>query len=156
MTGRVEKRLMNIGINLPPATKPVANYLPFTIAGNLIFISGQVPVMHNKPQFLGQLGKNITTEEGYQAARLCGINIIAQAKVACGDNLDRIKRVAKLGGFVNSSTDFMDQPTVINGASDLMVEVFGEHIGQHARFAVSAPALPLGVSVEIDAIIEFE
>lgn len=156
MMGRVEDRLIKNGINLPSATKPIANYLPFIISNNLIFISGQVPVIHDKPQFLGQLGKDITVEEGYQAARLCGINIIAQAKIACGGNLDRIKRVVKLGGFVNSSTDFVDQSKVINGASDLMVEVFGKDIGQHARFAVSAPALPLGVSVEIDGTIEFQ
>tara|TARA_B100000686_G_C16748660_1_gene951072 strand:- start:536 stop:1006 length:471 start_codon:yes stop_codon:yes gene_type:complete len=155
MTGRIKDRLTKIGIKLPPAAKPVANYLPFIISDNLIFISGQVPIIDGKPQFLGQLGENITIEEGYQAARLCGINIIAQTNAACEGNLDRVKRVTKLGGFVNSSNDFMDQPKVINGASDLMVEVFGHDIGQHARFAVSAPALPLGVSVEIDAIIEF-
>ena len=156
MTKHIENRLTKLGIHLPHPAAPAANYAPFIVSGNLIFISGQIPVLNGEVKFLGRLGESMTIDEGYQAARLCGINIIAQASVACKSDLDRIKRVVKLGGFVNSTNKFTEQPKVINGASDLMIEVFGEDIGQHARFAVSAPSLPFGVSVEIDAIIEFE
>ena len=156
MIGHVEDRLNKLGINLPHPSAPAANYTPFIVSSNLIFISGQIPVLNGEVKFLGRLGEFLTIDEGYQAARLCGINIIAQTSVACKGDLDRIKRVVKLGGFVNSTEKFTEQPKVVNGASDLMIEVFGENIGQHARFAVSAPSLPLGVSVEIDAIIEFE
>ena len=156
MTEYVKDSLNRLGIDLPRPAVPAANYVPFIISSNLIFISGQIPVLNGEVKFLGRLGEFVTIDEGYQAARLCGINIIAQASVACKSDLDRIKRVVKLGGFVNSTNNFTEQPKVINGASDLVIEVFGEKIGQHARFAVSAPSLPLGVSVEIDAIIEFE
>ena len=156
MTGRVEDRLAKLEIDLPPPAAPAANYTPFIVSSNLIFISGQIPLLNGEVKFLGRLGESMTIDEGYQAARLCGINIIAQASVACKSDLERIKRIVKLGGFVNSTNKFTEQPKVINGASDLMIEVFGEDIGQHARFAVSAPSLPLDVSVEIDAIIEFE
>ena len=156
MTELVEDRLTKLGIDLPYPAAPAANYAPFIVSSNLIFISGQIPVLNGEVKFLGRLGEFMTIDEGYQAARLCGINIIAQASVACKSDLNRIKRVIKLGGFVNSTNKFTEQPKVINGASDLMIEIFGQDIGQHARFAVSAPSLPLGVSVEIDAIIEIE
>ena len=156
MTEHIEDRLTRLEINLSHPAAPAANYAPFIVSGNLIFISGQIPVLNGEVKFTGRLGESMTLDEGYQAARLCGINIIAQASVACESDLDRIKRIVKLGGFVNSSNQFTEQPKVINGASDLMIEVFGKDIGQHSRFAVSAPSLPFGVSVEIDAIIEFE
>ncbi len=153
MAGTIEKRLAELGIELPEAAAPAANYVPFAITGNQVFIAGQVTVWNGEFRHLGRLGENIDIDEGYRAARLCGLNIIAQVKAACGGDLDRVARCVKLGGFVNSTPDFTDQPKVVNGASDLMAEVFGDK-GQHARFAVGAPALPLGVSVEVDAVFE--
>jgi len=152
MTGKVDARLAELGLTLPTPVAPVANYVPFTIVGNLLFISGQVST---GPDGLikGTLGQDLSIEAGYAAAKLCAINLIAQAKAALGD-LDRVTRVAKLGAFVACAAGFTDQPKVVNGASDLMVEVFGE-AGRHARSAVGTNALPLGVAVEIDAIIEF-
>jgi enamine deaminase RidA (YjgF/YER057c/UK114 family) len=123
------------------------------VSGNLIFVAGQIPVLNGEIKYKGRLGDGMSIEDGYQAARLCGLNIIAQAGAAAGD-LDRIKRIVKLVGFVGCTADFTDHPKVINGASDLMVEVFGEPAGQHARVAVGAPSLPLGVAVEVDAVIE--
>ncbi|MEE8274871.1 MAG: RidA family protein, partial [Alphaproteobacteria bacterium] len=121
--------------------------------GNLLFVSGQVTVWNGEFKFVGRLGADYDAEAGYQAARLCGLNIIAQVKAACGGDLDRVVRCVKLGGFVNSTADFTDQPKVVNGTSDLMVEVFGDK-GRHARFAVGVPTLPLGVAVEVDAVFE--
>jgi enamine deaminase RidA (YjgF/YER057c/UK114 family) len=122
-------------------------------AGNLVFISGQVPIKDGKFQYQGKLGDGMSLEDAQAAARLCAINIVAQAKAACGGDLDRVKRVVKLTGFVNSTGDFTDQPKVVNGASDLMVEVFGDK-GKHARAAVSAASLPAGVAVEVEAVVE--
>ncbi|MDD9877804.1 MAG: RidA family protein [Magnetovibrio sp.] len=154
MAGTVEPRLTELGLELPDAAAPAANYVPYTVSGNLVFISGQITVLNGELQYLGRLGANLGVDDGYQAARLCGLNLIAQLRAACGGDLDRVKQVVRLGGFVNSMPEFTDQPKVINGASDLMVEVFGEPAGQHARFAVSAPSLPLGVSVEVDGTFE--
>ncbi len=153
MAGKIDARLKELGIEIPDAAVPVANYVGSVVAGNLCFISGQVTLDGSDLKFVGKLGADISVEDGYQAARLCAINVIAQLKAACGGDLDRVKRVLKLTGFVNSTPDFKDQPKVINGASDLMVEVFGE-AGKHARAAVSAAALPLGVAVEVEAIAE--
>ena len=146
-----ETRLTELSISLPAPMKAVANYVPFVITGNQLFVSGQVS---NGPDglVLGRLGEDMTLEAGQAAARLCGINLIAQCQAALGD-LSRIARVVKLGGFVNAHQDFTDIPQVINGCSDLMVDVFGE-AGRHARSAVSCPVLPLGVAVEIDGIFE--
>jgi enamine deaminase RidA (YjgF/YER057c/UK114 family) len=146
-----ESRLAELGISLPAPMAAVANYVPFVISGNQLFISGQVSA---GPDGLvkGRLGQDMTLIEGQAAARLCGINLITQCKAALGD-LSRLKRVVKLGGFVNAHGDFTDIPQVINGCSDLMVEVFGD-AGRHARSAVSCPVLPLGVAVEIDGIFE--
>ncbi|MEO1187946.1 MAG: RidA family protein [Pseudomonadota bacterium] len=146
-----ESRLADLGITLPEPMAAVANYVPFVISGSQLFISGQVSA---GPDGLvkGRLGENISLEEGQAAARLCGINLIAQCKAALGD-LSRLKRVVKLGGFVNAHPDFEALPQVINGCSDLMVDVFGD-AGRHARSAVSSPVLPLGVAVEIDGIFE--
>ncbi len=153
MAGTIDARLAELGIELPEAAAPAANYVPYVISGNLVFVAGQVTLLNGEFKFVGKLGQEFGVDEGYQAARLCGLNLIAQAKAAAGGDLDRIKRVVRLGGFVNSTPDFTDQPKVVNGASDLMAEVFGE-AGQHARAAVSAVSLPLGVAVEVDGIFE--
>lgn len=153
MGSKIETRLNELGITLPKPAAPAANYVPYVVSGNLIFVAGQIPVLNGEIKYKGRLGSGMSIEDGYQAARLCGLNIIAQAGAAAGD-LDRIKRIVKLVGFVGCTADFTDHPKVINGASDLMVEVFGEPAGQHARVAVGAPSLPLGVAVEVDAVIE--
>jgi enamine deaminase RidA (YjgF/YER057c/UK114 family) len=153
MGSKIETRLNELGITLPKPAAPAANYVPYVVSGNLIFVAGQIPVLNGEIKYKGRLGDGMSIEDGYQAARLCGLNIIAQAGAAAGD-LDRIKRIVKLVGFVGCTADFTDHPKVINGASDLMVEVFGEPAGQHARVAVGAPSLPLGVAVEVDAVIE--
>jgi enamine deaminase RidA (YjgF/YER057c/UK114 family) len=152
MTGRIESRLAELGITLPQATAPVANYVPWVRTGSQVFVSGQVS---NGPDgfIKGKLGDDMSVEQGAAAARTCALSLIAQLKAACDGDLDRLVRVVKLVGFVNSTTDFTDQPKVINGASDLMVEVFGD-AGRHARSAVSAASLPLGVAVEVEAIFE--
>ncbi len=148
----VAEKLKELGIELPEPVAPVANYVPYVISGNLLFISGQVSL---GPDGLvrGRLGEDMNLEAGQAAARLCAINLLAQAKAALGA-LDRITRVVKLGGFVNAAGDFTDIPKVINGCSDLMVEVLGDP-GRHARSAVACPVLPLGSAVEVDAVIEF-
>lgn len=145
-------RLKAAGVTLPDARPPVANYVPFVITGNLLFISGQVSIT---PDGLikGRLGEDMTLEQGQQAARACAINLIAQMKAALGD-LDRVTRVVKIGGFVNAAADFTDLPKVVNGCSDLMVEIFGDK-GRHARAAVACPVLPMGAAVEVDAVVEF-
>jgi enamine deaminase RidA (YjgF/YER057c/UK114 family) len=145
-------RLKAAGVTLPDARPPVANYVPFVITGNLLFISGQVSM---KPDGLikGRLGEDLTLEQGQQAARVCAINLIAQMQAALGD-LERVTRIVKLGGFVNAAHDFTDIPKVVNGCSDLMVEAFGDK-GRHARSAVACPVLPMGSAVEVDAIVEF-
>jgi enamine deaminase RidA (YjgF/YER057c/UK114 family) len=152
MTGRIDRRLAELGVALPSPAAPVANYVPFVVAGNLLFVSGQVPFEDGKIAVAGKVGDAVSLEEGKRAARICAINILAQAKVALGD-LDRVRRCVKLGGFVASSPGFTQHPAVINGASDLMVEVLGD-AGRHARFAVGAPALPLDAAVEVDAVFE--
>ncbi|MFN3959964.1 MAG: RidA family protein [Parvularculaceae bacterium] len=150
--GPIDQRLTKLGITLPTPNAPVANYVPFVKSGDLLFVSGQISL---GPAGLvkGKLGATLTLEEGVAAARLCGINILAQLKAALGGDLNRVMRIVKLGGFVNCTPDFEDQPKVINGASDLMVSVFGE-AGKHARAAVGAPNLPMGAAVEVDAVVE--
>ena len=150
--GAIDNRLRELDISLPAPPAPVASYVPFMRTGNLVVISGQVALGPDGP-VTGRLGDTLTVEEGQAAARLCGLNILAQLKAACDGDLDRVRRCVRLGGFVACAPDFTDHPKVINGASDLMVEVFGE-AGRHARAAVGAPSLPLGVAVEIDAIFE--
>ena len=152
MAGRIAARLAELGIALPGALAPVANYVPYTVSGNLVFISGQIARIGD--EFItGTLGAGLDVAAGQRAARLCALNLLARLDAACGGNLDRVSRCIKLGGFVNGATDFIDAPQIVNGASDLMVEVFGE-AGRHARFAVTVAALPLGSAVEIDAIFE--
>lgn len=148
-----DARLAALKIELPNPAAPAANYVPTMIAGNLLYVAGQITIFNGEVRYLGKLGAGLDVETGKQAARLCGLNIISQARAALGGSLDRIKRCVKLGGFVNCTADFIEQPQVINGASDLMVEVFGD-AGKHARFAVGAVSLPRGVSVEVDAIFE--
>lgn len=152
MSGRIEARLKELGIALPPVAAPAANYVPFVVSGNLVYVSGQLPFEAGQLRHKGIVGAGVSAEEGLAAARLCGLNLIAQLKAAIGD-LDMLSRVVKLNVFVASAPDFTEQPKVANGASDLMVEVFGEP-GRHARAAVGVAALPLGVSVEIDGVFE--
>ena len=152
MTHPIETRLAALGISLPAAPPPAANYVPYVVAGNLVHISGQIS-QDAGGLIKGRLGETMDVAAGALAARSCAISILAQLKSAVGGDWSRVKRAVKLGGFVNSTADFTDQPKVINGASDLLVEVLGD-AGRHARAAVSAPSLPLGVAVEIDAIFE--
>ncbi|MHA1544215.1 MAG: RidA family protein [Alphaproteobacteria bacterium] len=148
----IAARLEELGIVLPEPAKPVASYVPFVRTGNLISVSGQISVTADQA-FKGRVPDVVSLEEAILGARLCGINILAQLNAALGGDLNRVKRIVKLGGFVNCSDDFTDHPKVINGASDLMVEVFDDK-GKHSRAAVGAPSLPLGVSVEVDALVE--
>lgn len=147
----IEATLAEKGITLPDAPAPAANYVPFAQSGNLVYVSGQISADEGG-LITGKLGADMDVETGARAARRCGLSLIAQVKAATGD-LDKVVRVVKLTGFVNSTAEFTDQPKVINGCSDLMVEVFGD-AGRHARAAVSAASLPLGVAVEIEAIFE--
>lgn len=149
---RIEARLQELGVTLPTPPAPVASYVPFAIVGNLVHVSGQVSV-DASGGIKGKLGDKIEVEEGQAAARLCGLNLLAQVKAACGGDLDRVRRVVKLGGFVNVTPDFAPIPQVINGCSDLMVAVFGE-AGRHARSAVGVANLPLDFAVEVDGIFE--
>jgi len=153
MTGKIDIRLKELGITLPKAAIPLANYVPYVITGNLVFVSGQGPMGPDGVAYAGKLGRDYDATEGKAAARLTALNVIAQLKNAVDGDLDRVKRVVKLLGFVNSTPDFNQQPFVINGASDLMVEIFGE-AGKHARSVVSAPSLPVDFAVEIEAIFE--
>ncbi len=146
----IESRLAELGLVLPVAAAPVAAYIPVVIAGGLAHVSGQLPFIDGK-LVTGRLGEDVSVDQGNAAAQACGLMILAQLKAALG-SLSRVERVVKLGGFVNSAGDFTDQPKVINGASELMVAVFGE-AGKHARSAVGVPCLPLGAAVEVDAIV---
>lgn len=152
--GSVEGKLQELGITLPTPPAPVASYVPFVIAGNLVYVSGQVSV-DASGGIKGKLGDTIEVEEGQAAARLCAINLLAQVKAACGGDLDRVKRVVKLGGFVNVTPDFSPIPQVVNGCSDVMVAVFGD-AGRHARSAVGVANLPLDFAVEVDGIFELD
>lgn len=149
----IAARLKELGIEIPEAPMPAANYVPFVITGNLVMVSGQLPMAGGEIKSSGRLGDDLSIDDGYEAAKLCAINLIAQVKAACNGDLNKVKRVVRLGGFVNSTADFTDQPKVINGASDLMAEVFGD-AGKHARAAVGVPSLPLGVSVEVEGTFE--
>jgi enamine deaminase RidA (YjgF/YER057c/UK114 family) len=152
---KIDARLKELGIELPQPAKPVANYVGWVRTGNLVFTAGQVPLKDGKFEYQGKVGKDFSIEEAAKAARICAINILAQLKDACGGDLDRVKRCVKLLGFVNGIPGFADQPKVINGASDLIVEVFGDK-GRHARSAVGAGSLPVNVAVEVEGIFEVE
>lgn len=153
MSNKIDQRLADLGITLPVPAVAVANYVPYVVVGDLVFVSGQLPMENGKPVVLGHMGAEVSLEDGVRAARLCALNLLAQAKAACGGDLDRVKRVVRLTAFVASTPDFTDQPKVVNGASDLMVEVLGDS-GRHARVAVGAPSLPLNVAVEIEAVFQ--
>ena len=148
-----DSKLKELNIDLPKAADPVGSYVATKITGKLLYISGQISMNENGELIKGKLGKELNTEAGYNAAKRCALNIIAQAKKACANDLSKIKSCIKLTGFVNSTDEFIEQPKVINGASDLIVSVFGNY-GMHTRAAVSANTLPLGVAVEVDAIFE--
>ena len=148
-----EKKIQELKIKLPEAKPPVGSYVATKITRNLLFISGQISIAENGELIKGKIGKELSTEQGYDAAKRCGLSIVAQAKVACDGDLSKIKSCIKLTGFVNSTEDFTEQPKVINGASDLIATIFGD-AGMHTRAAVSTNSLPLGVSVEVDAIFE--
>ena len=148
-----ENKIKELKILLPEAKPPVGSYVATKITGKLLYISGQISISENGELIKGKIGKDLTTKDGYKAAERCGLSIVAQAKKACDDDLSKIKSCVKLTGFVNSSEDFIEQPKVINGASDLIASIFGD-AGMHTRAAVSTNSLPLGVSVEVDAIFE--
>jgi enamine deaminase RidA (YjgF/YER057c/UK114 family) len=150
MPGEIEARLKALNIALPELAAPLANYVPFLHVGNLLFISGQLPLRDGRLTVAGKLGGGVDLAQGEEAARLCALNILAQAKAALRD-LDRIVQLLRLNGFVNSAPDFIDHPKIINGASNLMVDVLGDK-GRHTRVAVGCPGLPLGAAVEIDAV----
>ena len=153
MAGKIEKRLAELGITLPPAAAPVANYVPFVRTGNVIVVSGQICLGGDgKLVARGKLGAGVSVEDGQSAARACAINLLAQLKAATGD-LDKVVRVVRLGGFINSAPDFLDGPKVMNGASDLMVNVFADR-GRHARTTVGVASLPLDAAVEVEGTFE--
>jgi enamine deaminase RidA (YjgF/YER057c/UK114 family) len=153
MSGRIEARLRELGLALPEPGAPLANYVPFTISGGTVYIAGQISQWNGERRFIGKLGDAVSVADGQKAARLCALNIISHLRVACGGDLDRVRRCLRLGGFVNCTPAFTDMPSVINGASDLIVEVFGD-IGKHARAAVGVSSLPGGVAAEVEATFE--
>ena len=148
-----EERIKELKIELPEAKAPVGSYVATKVNGNILFISGQISISANGELIKGKLGRELTTDEGYEAAKRCGLSIVSQVKKACNGDLSKVKSCTKLTGYVNSTEDFIEQPKVINGASDLIASVFGD-AGMHTRAAVSANSLPLGVSVEVDAVFE--
>ena len=150
-----EEKIKELKINLPEAKAPVGNYVATKVSGKMLFISGQISIDETGQLIKGKIGKDLDTDAGYNAAKRCALSIIAQVKKACGNDLSKVKSCVKLTGFVNSTDEFIDQPKVLNGASDLIASVFGE-AGMHTRAAVSTNSLPLGVSVEVDAIFELK
>ena len=150
-----DKKIIDLNIILPQAADPVGSYVATKISGKMLFISGQISIDENGNLIKGKLGKDLNTDEGYKAAKRCALSIVSQVKKACGDDLSKIKSCIKLTGFVNSTDDFIEQPKVINGASDLIASIFGDN-GMHTRAAISSNSLPLGVSVEVDAIFELK
>ena len=154
MLHEFEQKLKDLSIVLPDAAAPAANYVPYVRLGNMLFVSGQIS-QNLEGLLIGKLGYDYSMDDGYQAARFCGLALISQVKSACDGDLSRLKKVVRLGGFVNCTPDFKDHPKIINGASDLMVEIFGQK-GAHARAAVGSSSLPLGVAVEVDGIFELK
>ena len=150
-----EENIKNLKINLPDPKTPVGSYIATKIVGKLLFVSGQISINENGELIKGKIGKELTTQDGYSAAKRCGLSIISQVKKACDNDLSKIKSCIKLTGFVNSTDNFIEQPKVINGASDIIASIFGD-AGMHTRAAVSTNSLPLGVSVEVDAIFELK
>ena len=154
MAGKFETKLAEMGVTLPHAPAPAANYVPYVIAGDMVYVSGQLPASDGE-MVVGTLGDDVTIEQGQAAARACAVNLLSQVKAACAGDLDRLVRVVKLSAFVNSTSDFGDQPQVVNGCSDFMAEALGD-AGRHARSAVSSPSLPFGVAVEIDGVFQIK
>ncbi len=150
----IEAKLAELGLELPEAPAPAANYVPYVVSGNMVYVSGQISADENG-LIVGTLGQDLDVAAGKAAAKRCALSLLAQVKAACGGDLNRLVKVVKLGAFVNSTADFVEQPQVVNGASDLLVEVLGD-LGRHARSAVSSPSLPLGVAVEIDGVFEIK
>lgn len=155
MDGRIATRLQALGLSLPAAQPPVATYVAYVVTGNLVVVSGQLPMVSGKLGWTGKLGAAVSQEEGVQAARQCLLNMLAHVSAACEGDLDRVARVVRLGGFVACTPEFTSHPAVINGASDLVVEIFGE-AGRHARAAVGVPSLPLDAPVEIEGMFEID
>ena len=153
MAGKIDARLAELGVDIPTPATPAANYVPFVRSGNLVFVSGQIPMVDGKIEGVGVVGQDLMTDQARGIAEICAKNLIAQARAACDGDLDRVARVVKLGGFVRCTAEFTEQPEVVNGASDLMVAVFGD-AGRHSRFAVGTNALPRGVAVEVEAVFE--
>lgn len=153
--GHIEERLQELNIVLPQVTSPAANYVPYQKTGNIVIVSGQLPMKDGKPHFIGKVGKEFTVEQSQQCAALCLFNVLAHLRNACGGTLDNVRQCLRLGVFVNAPEDFIDHPKVANGASDLMVGIFG-HNGHHARAAVGVSGLPFGVAVEVEAMFEIE
>jgi enamine deaminase RidA (YjgF/YER057c/UK114 family) len=153
MMNKYEQTIAELGLMIPEPTIPVANFVPYVVADNLVYISGQIPLQEGRASFVGKLGREFNVEEGQKAARCCALYVLAHIRHACGGDLGRVVRCIRLGGFINSEPDFTDQPRVMNGASDLIVSAFGER-GRHARTAVGVSSLPFGVAVEVDAIFE--
>ncbi len=151
----IEKKLNEMGLQLPQVSLPAANYVPTKTSGNQLFVSGQLPMLDGKPQFIGKVGDNVSLEDAQACAKLCALNILAHAKLALDGNLDRVAQLIRLGVFVNATDSYTDHPKVANGASDFMVELLGD-AGRHARFAVGVAGLPFGVAVEVDATFELK
>lgn len=151
----VAQKLTELGLTLPEVSLPAANYVPCQIAGNTLYVSGQLPMKDGKPQFIGKVGREFSIEEGQECARICGVNILAHVRNALGGDFSKVKRLIRLGVFVNAPDDFTDHPKVANGVSDMMVNLFGDN-GKHARFAVGVSGLPFGVAVEVDATFELK
>jgi enamine deaminase RidA (YjgF/YER057c/UK114 family) len=151
MASRIEQRLAQLGITLPAPGAPGGNYVPYVRAGNLLFMAGQVCRSEGRMAYVGKVGRDLSIEEGQKGARLCALNLLAQLKAACEGDLDRVERCVRLGGFVNCAADFLEQPKVVNGASDFLIEVFGD-AGKHARTAVGVASLPMDSAVEVEAI----
>ena len=149
----IDARLAELGITLPTAMAPVANYVPYVVTGNLVVVSGQVPAVDGKVAVVGKVGAEVSVEQGQHAARLCFTNVLTHLRAACGGDLSRVKRVVRLGGFIASPPEFTQHAAVMNGASDLAVAVFGE-AGRHARSTVGVPALPLDAAVEVEGLFE--
>jgi enamine deaminase RidA (YjgF/YER057c/UK114 family) len=155
MSGEIEQRLRELGIELPQPSAPGANYVPYVRTGDLVFVTGQLSQWNGERRFIGKLGREFNVQEGQQAARLCALNVIAQLRVALDGDLDRLSKCVRIAGYVNSMPAFTGQSQVVNGASDTFIEVFGE-LGRHARMAVGVAALPYDVAVEIEGIFEAE
>jgi enamine deaminase RidA (YjgF/YER057c/UK114 family) len=153
VSGNIDAKLAELGITLPSPTVPIANYVPYVVAGDLVVVSGQLPLLDGKVAYTGKLGTSVSVEQGQAAARQCFINVLLQLRAACGGDLDRVRRVVRLGGFIACPPDFTQHATVMNGASDLAVAVFGD-AGRHARTTIGVPCLPVDAAVEVEGLFQ--